>query len=576
MRNTIIIFILIISNCISGYTQIETISTKDTSTYSEKEVKSEEKLIKATALRLTGKSKDAIPILQELIRENKYEPTYYYELARDYFIEKDYTNAQLNANKAVHLDKNNIYFALFEAQTYEAQNNPLMAAEIYENIVAQYPREDDYYLKLSNLYRDAGLIPKAVGTIDRLMVQLGETEEALYRKFQLQLNSDKPEDSLATLQKLVAIAPDNIFYKERLAGAYLFLNKKQEAIDLYKEILTIDPTNARANMAMTELSSPNGGEGQKLNSLTSFVGNPDVSIDQKVGEIVSFLDKYLQFGDTTLETPLKSIADLLVKTHPEEAKAWALGGDIYLHLGIYPDALNAYNRALGLTNKVYSVFDQKLLILTYLKRYDELIKFANQTLDIYPNQLNVYISLAYAQLKTNDLQAASNTLNVALLMAPEDQPNTALLSVLAAVVQKELKNPKDADNYITKAESLCKNDTDLKVQIAGILADFDIMLPRAKKLIESPTVHRPNDPFVAATAALIEFKSKNYTTALKWIDEAIKTKGLKYPTIAEQAGDIYFMVKNTAKAMEYWNLAKSLGMDYPTLNKKIETKSYIQ
>jgi Flp pilus assembly protein TadD len=91
-----------------GSAQIETISTKDTTTYSEQEVKGEERLINAISLRLTGKSKDAIPILKGLIKENKSESVYY-ELARALFVEKDYDNAQLNAKKATILDKENLF-----------------------------------------------------------------------------------------------------------------------------------------------------------------------------------------------------------------------------------------------------------------------------------------------------------------------------------------------------------------------------------------------------------------------------------------------------------------------------------
>ncbi|HNB91573.1 MAG TPA: hypothetical protein PKV31_01595, partial [Saprospiraceae bacterium] len=50
--------------------QIETISTKDTTTYSEKQAMAEDRFVQATSLRLIGKSKEAIPILQELIKQD--------------------------------------------------------------------------------------------------------------------------------------------------------------------------------------------------------------------------------------------------------------------------------------------------------------------------------------------------------------------------------------------------------------------------------------------------------------------------------------------------------------------------
>jgi hypothetical protein len=77
----------------------------------------------------------------------------------------------------------------------------------------------------------------------------------------------------------------------------------------------------------------------KLTSIIGLVSSNNVSIDQKVNEIIPFLDKYIQLGDTSLITPLNKISEILVSTHPNEAKAWALSGDIRLHLGDYPQAL---------------------------------------------------------------------------------------------------------------------------------------------------------------------------------------------------------------------------------------------
>jgi hypothetical protein len=60
------------------------------------------------------------------------------------------------------------------------------------------------------------------------------------------------------------------------------------------------------------------------------------------------------------------------------------------------------------------------------------------------------------------------------------------------------------------------------------------------------------------------------------VEEAIKDNGLRYPSIAELAGDVFFMSKNAVKALEYWNLAKEMGVQDSTLDKKIATKSYLQ
>lgn len=576
MRIFLIGILLVVGTLGATYAQIETVSTKDTTTYSEKDAMTEDRFVQATSLRLIGKSKEAIPILQELIKQDKTKAAYYYELARSIFVEKDYDNALLNAAKAVSLEKDNLFFALFEAQIYEKQNNPSMAAEKYEVIIAAHPRVEEYYIKLARLYSDAGMPQKSIDVLDRMMSVLGDSEEALYRKFQAQYESNKIEDGIGTLNRLVKLAPDNIYYKERLAGAYTYTGQKDAAAAVYRDILAADPTNAHANMALAENNSPGLSLGGKLGAIMSFVQNPDISIDQKVSEIVNFLDLYIQNQDSDLVAPLDSVATILTTLHASDPKAWALAGDIRLHTGDYLTALNCYDKALGMTKKVYGIYDQKMLILNYLKRYDDLGKTADAALDIFPNQIGAYINLAYAQLKQNNASEALSILNTAALMMPDTHPQTPLVSTLLAIAYHIMGDKDNADKYFEKADQLSKTGLQAMMQVAGMLADFNIRIDLAKNKISAAPMRDVKDPFPLGTAAQIAFRTKDYSSAVKWVEKAIANGGLKYPSITELAGDVYYMAKQPEKALNYWNMAKKMGVSSTVLDQKISTRAYVQ
>lgn len=103
------------------------------------------------------------------------------------------------------------------------------------------------------------------------MQVLGESEEGLYRRFQAEYESGNINACITTLKRLAEIAPDNIYYKERLAWAYEYNGQKDAAVGIYKEILKVDPTNARANIAMAENKTPELAQGEKLSSIMGFV-----------------------------------------------------------------------------------------------------------------------------------------------------------------------------------------------------------------------------------------------------------------------------------------------------------------
>ncbi|MBK9022873.1 MAG: tetratricopeptide repeat protein [Saprospiraceae bacterium] len=567
-------FFIFFNSAISA--QIETISTKDTTRYSEKQAMEEEKFIAATAFRLANKTKEAIPLLQELIKNNKTEPTFYYELARTYYLDKQYDDALTNASKSVSLDPANLYYAIFEAEILEKQGNAEMAASKYETIISKHPRVEEYWLKMAKLYNAAAMPVKSIETFERMGNTFGFSEEILFRKFRAQSEAGDLNAAVLTLEQLVKSFPDNLQAKNTLASIYKSDGREEDAKELYSEVLQSDPTNANANIALAQGMKEGVNDSQYLNSIIAIIENPQITIDSKISGILPFIDKYIDTQDTSLVSPLGKIATQLVKAHPSEAKAWAISGDIRLHIGQYTDALLSYDEALKLTQRVYAVYEQKMLLLTYLKRYEDLKKCVNEAMDVYPNQINNYVNLAFAELKLGHPDEALSPLSTAELMTGNNHPQAALINSMLAIAYTATNDKEQANTHFQRTDLLSKGNLNSMAQVAGMLAEFGIRLDLARIKIEAVTVKNDKDPFNAATASLIDFKEKNYVSSLKWIEMAINNGGLKYPSIAEQAGDVYFMSKNVTKAMDMWRLAKSMGVNTLSLDKKIASKVYIQ
>ncbi len=114
------------------------------------------------------------------------------------------------------------------------------------------------------------------------------------------------------------------------------------------------------------------------------------------------------------------------------------------------------------------------------------------------------------------------------------------------------------------------------MQVATVLGDFDIRPDIAKSKIADTSLQDVTDPFQLATVAMVYFRTKDYTSALKWIEKAIARGGLKYPSITEQAGDILYMAKKAEQAIEYWKQAKKMGVSSSVLDRKISNRTYVQ
>ena len=84
-----------------------------------------------------------------------------------------------------------------------------------------------------------------------------------------------------------------------------------------------------------------------------------------------------------------------------------------------------------------------------------------------------------------------------------------------------------------------------------------------------------NDTYLD-TYAWILFEKERYTEARIYIDEAMKNGGGESATIVEHSGDIYYMLGEVDKALEFWKQAAGMEHESATLERKIKLKKYIK
>ena len=97
----------------------------------------------------------------------------------------------------------------------------------------------------------------------------------------------------------------------------------------------------------------------------------------------------------------------------------------------------------------------------------------------------------------------------------------------------------------------------------------------------------PENATYLDTYAWILFEKGKYTEARIYIDQALKNGGDSSQVIVEHGGDIYYMVGDRDKALEYWKKADAMGStpedgstprtpeELKRLKRKIALKKYI-
>ena len=414
MRNSLIIISLFLILC-----QVTLKGQQDR--YTEEEIMLQDKFIAAHTEKMLGKIDKAITLLKEVHKVDRKNATVAFELARAYAIKEDNESTKKYIELACRNDKDNPYFQQFRAEFYEKSNDLPATLDALNRLMILEPYNESYYYKASELYEKSNNTDQAIATYDRLENKIGINEETRRRKFEIYNRIGENEKAVNELEGLTTTYPNNTRLLNNLASYYKEIGDSKSSKRIYEKVLTIDPQDPDATIATAgDLTSP-GNESTYLLALKGIIASPDINIDSKVRELIPYVQR-MSADPTDPDNVLliNSIEDLQ-NAHPQEAKAYAIYGDVLMNVGKTNEAIDKYAKTIALNKSNYAVWEQYMYALESEERYDELVTVSNEALDLYPNQAMCYYFSGAANLKTGNKKESDSMFEEALLIGRKNE-----------------------------------------------------------------------------------------------------------------------------------------------------------
>lgn len=524
--------------------------------------------------KMLGDYKTAITQYSDYLRLNRQNAAVYYELSRLFMEARNPQYALGFARRAAGMDSTNKWYQLSLAEAFSVNDMFDSAAIVYDRLMRITPQDDDLLFNKGLSLAKANQFSEALRIFDSLEMRVGLNDEIVFQKQRIYLRLRMPDNAAAEVRRLIAQQPEELRYWGLLAEIFEAVERTADARAVYDTILSIDPQHPRALIAVANLEKKNGNEARYRAFLLKAFHNPDFNIDEKV----SFVYPYLQMleTDTTKRDEGIMLANLIVESHPDDAKAYALRADMYSQADVPDSALINYKFALDLDSTRFSVWYQLMYLYSRTEQPDSLLHVSNHVMQQFPREFMGYYFNGLANYFKQRYDAAVNALSGALEIGGEKR--------FVADVYALLGDTYHASGFHSRSDSCYEIVLGMRPKDHIVMNNYSYYLSmRGEKLDKAEALSRksielkPDSPTYLDTYAWILFRLGRYRDAKVWIEKALEfNEAQQDPDVLEHYGDILFNLNEKEKAMQFWQMAKARGANSHGLARKIAEKRYIK
>jgi len=506
----------------------------------------------AMKAKILGDYETAIQLFKKAIKLNADNDAAYYQLAKIYYHGGMLQDAVFNAENATKLKADNIWYLRLYAKILSGLSRYDDAIGVFKKITEMADSNLDDLFYLSYLYDQNKKPLKAIDILNNIEKEIGINEQLSVEKKKLYLKANQLDKAIGEIEKLADANPANIRYKVMLAQLFNANGLEEKALDVFKNILKQNENDPQANLALAEYYRRKGELENYSHYIEKVFSLSELSIDQKISYLFGHLN--LQDKDPLFAAEEFKLGRILIRTHPDEAKAWAMYGDMLYQADSTELALANYKRSIQLDNSVYPVWQQTFFIYSDLQKFDSLLASTNRVLDIFPNQSSAYFFNGVALAQKKQYQASIKSMQQVIMLG---NPNPLLISEAWSNMgdaYNELKEYANSDSCFDQSLKANPNNAYVLNNYAYYLSLRKERLDKALTMIKKAVSLIPDNSAFEDTYAWILFIQGNYSEAENWLTKAIKHGG-NSSDIFDHYGDILYRLNKQDEALAYWQKA---------------------
>lgn len=533
--------------------------------------------LEATRQREAGNHADALALYEHCLSIHPQSAAVMYELAQYYAFLQQPERSRALLEKSVALQPDNFWYRQTLGAYYRSVKEVDKAIAVYEEMSRQFPARGELLMMLMDLYSQQKDYANLIKTLDRLEVKEGKSEQLSMEKYRIYLQMGDKEKAFTEIENLSKEYPNDLRYRVMLGDSYLDNDRADEAYTIFQEALAADPENAQAQLSLAAYYERMGMDSLFYAQQEAVLMNRKLDSGVKV-EVMRriILQNEQAGGDSTRVFQL--FTRLLAA--PQEDAAMATLCYSYMQHKQMDDSM-----AVPVLEKILEVEPDNIaarysLLMVAVRKndYEEAVRICEPAIQYNPEELAFYYYLGVSYFQTDRNPDALSVLQKGVLQV-NPQSDKKLVSDFYTFIG-DLHHSMDNQPACYEAydSALVYNPDNIGVlnNYAYFLSLERCDLDRAEEMSYRTVKAEPKNDTYLDTYAWILFEKGRYTEARIYIDEAMKNGGAESATIVEHSGDIYFMLGEEDKALDFWKQAADMEHDSKTLEQKIRQRKYIK
>ncbi len=412
------ICLIILNFCILFYS----LNAQEDQRLSEADIQIQDAFVAARFEAVCGHPERGVKILDSLSRANRKTAAIYFESGLMYAEMKSFEQAEDRLKKALEIEPQNKWYHERLADIYLQQKKYDNAIDHYLKVLDLDLKNPKIYDKLLDLYELTNDSAGALNVLDKRNLHYGFSTYGQLKKAEWLERSGAFELALTAVDQLLEKHPQNTEYLKYAARIALNGNLKERSVNYCQQILKVDPANADAQLIMINAGNSPMDKSGFLLSLIPLIENKDIPADTKIKEILPLVEEHAEKGKVDYLPALLKVCESIANTHPKDAKAQAVYGDVLMNNGQTEQAVRQFRAVLAVDTRNFAVWEQLMTGLEIINDIESLKDISTKAIDYFPNQAISYYHFANTEIASGKFANALSIIDEAELIAGKN-PN---------------------------------------------------------------------------------------------------------------------------------------------------------